>query len=187
MIAFEKMRVSARLMVAGVAVLAGLALLAVNTVIQTRNHALEAHNVRLKDLIESTIGVVKYYQKQEIDKKLSREEAQLQAKEALRPLRFGNDDYFFLYDFEGRAVMVAGNPKIEGQVLLGKTDTKGFKLWDAIVEVGKGPGKGYIDYWFPRAGQQEAKPKRAYLMAVPEWQWVVGTGAMTWTKQSKKR
>ena len=75
MIAFEKMRVSARLMVAGAAVLASLALLAVNTVIQTRNHALEAHNVRLKDLIESTVGVVKYYQKQEVDKKLSREEA----------------------------------------------------------------------------------------------------------------
>ena len=100
----------------------------------------------------------------------------MQAKEALRPLRFGSDDYFFLYDFDGRVVMVAGNPKIEGQVLLGKTDKKGFKLWDAIVEVGKGPGKGYIDYWFPRAGKEEAKPKRAYLMAIPEWQWVVGTG-----------
>lgn len=176
MIAFEKMRVSARLMVAGAAVVAGLTLLVVNTVIQTRNDALEAHNVRLKDLVETTAGIVRYYQKQEVDRKLSREDAQLQAKEALRPLRFGNDDYFFLYDFEGRALMVAGNPKIEGQVLLGKTDKKGFKLWDGIVAIGKGPGKGFLDYWFPRAGQEEAKPKRAYLLAIPEWQWILGTG-----------
>ncbi len=133
MMSFEKMRVSARLMVAGVVVLAGLTLLAANTVIQTKNHALEAHNARLKDLVETSKGVVGFYQKLEADKKLSRAEAQAQAKEALRPLRFGNDDYFFVYDFEGRAVMVAGNPKLEGQVMLGKTDKKGFKLWDAFV------------------------------------------------------
>ena len=72
--------------------------------------------------------------------------------------------------------MVAGNPKLEGQVFLGKTDKKGFKMWDEIVAIGKGPGKGYLDYWFPRAGQEEPKPKRAYLTAVPEWQWIIGTG-----------
>ena len=176
MLSFEKMRVSARLLVAGIAVVAGLTVLAVNMMIETRTQALEAHNTRLKDLVETTTGVVRYYQKQEADKKLSREEAQLMAKEALRPLRFGNDDYYFIYDFEGRALMVAGNPKIEGQILLGKTDAKGFKLWDEIVAIGKGPGKGYLDYWFPRAGQQESKPKRGYLMAVPEWQWIIGTG-----------
>ena len=176
MLSFEKMRVSARLLVAGIAVVAGLTVLAVNMMIETRTQALEAHNTRLKDLVETTTGVVRYYQKQEADKKLSREDAQLMAKEALRPLRFGNDDYYFIYDFEGRALMVAGNPKIEGQILLGKTDAKGFKLWDEIVAIGKGPGKGYLDYWFPRAGQQESKPKRGYLMAVPEWQWIIGTG-----------
>jgi len=176
MINFDKMRVSGRLLVAGVAVLAGLALLAGNTVINTRDQALDAHKVRLRDLVESTKGVVVLYQKLEADKKLSREEAQQQAKEALRPLRFGNDDYFFVYDFEGRAVMVAGSPKLEGQIMLGKTDKKGFKLWDAFVATGKGPGKGYVEYWFPRAGQEEPKPKLAYLAAVPEWQWIVGTG-----------
>ena len=176
MVSFEKMRVSARLMVAGVAVVAGLTLLAVNMMVETRAKALEAHNTRIKDLVETATGVVRHYQAQEADKKLSRDDALQMAKEALRPLRFGNDDYFFIYDFEGRAIMVAGNPKIEGQILLGKTDKKGFKLWDGIVAIGKGPGKGYLDYWFPRAGQEEAKPKRAYLMAVPEWQWIIGTG-----------
>jgi methyl-accepting chemotaxis protein len=137
---------------------------------------MEAHQNRLKDLVETAAGTVGYYQKLEADKKLSHEEAQQQAREALRPLRFGKDDYFFVYDFDGRAIMVAGNPKLEGQVMLGKTDKKGFKLWDAFVETAKGPGKGYVEYWFPRAGQDEPKPKLAYLMAVSGWQWIVGTG-----------
>jgi methyl-accepting chemotaxis protein len=174
--AFEKMHVSGRLLVAGAVVMAGLAMLAGNTLVQTRDHAREAYAGRLKNLVETATGTVAYYQKLEADKKLTHEEAQQQAKEALRIVRFGKDDYFFVYDFEGRAVMVAGNPKLEGQVMLGKTDKKGFKLWDAFVEIGKGPGKGYVEYWFPRAGQDEPKPKMAYLMAVPQWQWIVGTG-----------
>ena len=176
MISFRQMRVSTRLAFAGFAVFLGLALIAVYTLVQIRNDALAAHSTRLKDLVEVSQGIIGNYQKLEADKKLTHEEAQLQAKEALRPLRFGSDDYFFLYDFDGRAVMVAGNPKMEGDVFLGKTDKKGFKMWDAIVETGKGPGKGYVEYWFPRAGQTEAKPKMAYVLGVPDWKWIVGTG-----------
>lgn len=176
MISFESMRVRTRLLVAGIAVLLGLVLVAGYTLIQIRNEAVAAHSTRIKDLVDSSKGIVAHFQKLEADKKLTLEEAQTQAKEALRIVRFGADDYFFIYDFDGKAIMVAGNPKIEGQAMLGKTDAKGFKLWDAIVATGKGPGKGFIEYWFPRAGQQESKPKLAYLAAVPEWQWILGTG-----------
>ena len=176
MIQFGKMRVSTRLVVAGIAVFLGLGLIATYTLMQIKADALAAHSARIKDLVEVSKGVIGNYQKLEVDKKLSTEEAQLQAKESLRSLRFGSDDYFFLYDFDGKALMVAGNPKLEGEVMLGKTDKKGFKMWDAIVDVGKGPGKGFVEYWFPRAGQTDPKPKLAYLLAVPEWKWIVGTG-----------
>ena len=175
MISFERMRVSTRLLVAGLVVFIGLALIAAYTLMQIRDDALAAHSDRIRDLVEVSRGIVANYQKLEADKKLTREEAQLQAKEALRSLRFGGDDYFFLYDFDGRALMVAGSPKLEGQVLLGKTDAKGFKLWDTMVERGKS-GKGYLDYMFPRAGQTEPKPKRGYVIGIPEWQWIVGSG-----------
>jgi len=175
MITLEQMRVSTRLVVAGVAVFLGLTLITGYSLIQLKRDALAAHSERIKDLVESSRGIIGNYQKLEADKKITREEAQLQAKEALRTLRFGSNDYYFLYDFEGRAVMVAGNPKIEGQVMLGKTDAGGFKLWDAFVEKGKA-GSGYVDYVFPRAGQTESKPKRGYLIGIPEWKWIVGTG-----------
>ena len=176
MLSFEKMRVSTRLIAAGIAIFLGLLAISAYTLIQIKADALAAHSTRLKDLVDVSAGVVANFQKLESEKKLSTGEAQLQAKEALRGPRFGNNDYFFLYDFDGRALMVAGNPKIEGQVMLGKTDTKGYKLWDAFVEIGKGKGKGYVEYWFPRAGQTESKLKLAYVVAIPEWKWIVGTG-----------
>ena len=175
MISFERMRVSTRLLVAGLVVFLGLALMAAYTLNQIRTDALAAHSDRIRDLVEVSRGIIGNYQKLEADKKLTREEAQQQAKEALRSPRFGGDDYFFLYDFDGRALMVAGSPKIEGEVMLGKADTKGFKLWDAIVAAGKA-GSGYIDYWFPRAGATEPSLKRAYVIGIPEWKWIVGTG-----------
>ena len=175
MISFEKMRVSTRLGFAGLAVLLGLMFLTGYALIQMKHQAIDAHSERIKDLVETSKGIIGTYQKLESEKKLTREEAQLQAKEALRPLRFGANDYYFLYDFDGRALMVAGNPKLEGQVFLGKTDAAGFKMWDALVAKGK-DGAGYFDYMFPRAGQTESKPKRGYVIGIPEWKWIVGTG-----------
>ena len=175
MISFERMRVSARLVVAGAVVFVGLALFVAYAVMQIRSDALAAHDTRIKDLVEVARDIVVDHQKLVVDQKLSLEDAQLRAKEALRSPRFGKGDYFFLYDYNGLALMVAGSPKIEGQVMLGKTDAAGFKLWDAIVATGKA-GSGYLDYVFPRAGQTEPKPKRGYVIGIPEWKWVLGTG-----------
>jgi len=175
MISFERMGVRARLTVAGVVVLVGLVVMAAYTLMQIRTDAMNAHSERIKHLVEVSSGIIAEYQKLEADKKMTREEAQAAAKEALRTPRFNTNDYYFLYDFDGRAVMVAGNPKMEGDVFIGKEDKKGFKMWDAIVAAGKS-GSGYIDYWFPRAGATEPSPKRAYVIGVPDWKWIVGTG-----------
>ncbi|MDO8789330.1 MAG: cache domain-containing protein [Sulfuritalea sp.] len=175
MISFKRMRVSARLVVIGVAVFLGLALIAGYTLVQIKTEALAAHSERIKHLVETAKGIVAGYQKLEAQGRLSRDEAQLQAKEALRSLRFGRNDYFFLYNYEGRGLMIAGSPKIEGKIMLGKTDAAGFLLWDALIARGR-EGSGYFDYVFPRAGQTVSKPKRGFVMGIPEWQWIVGTG-----------
>lgn len=46
---------------------------------------------------------------------------------------------------------------------------------DARRERAKQAQVGF-DYVFPRAGQTESKPKRGYVIGIPEWQWIVGTG-----------
>ena len=114
MVSFERMRVAARLVVAGIVVFLGLSLIVAYSVWHVQSEALAAHDARLKDLVEVARGIAGNYQKLAGEQKLAPEEAQKQAAEALRALRFAKDDYFFVYDFDGRALMVAGNPKIEG-------------------------------------------------------------------------
>lgn len=141
-----------------------------------RASQLEGHQTRLRNIVDSAASITSYYVKQAKEGKMPLAQAQQQAKESLRTLRFDGNNYVFIYDFEGRALMVAGNPKIEGKIMLGKTDVKGFKLWDAIVETATGPGTGYLSYWFPRAGSDVASPKLGYIEAVPEWRWAIGAG-----------
>jgi methyl-accepting chemotaxis protein len=173
----KNLRVTVRLALAGCVLLLGLASIAGYTVVKIRSDAVAAHKERIKNIIEVSKGVIGYYQQQEKEGKLSLEEAQSLAKEALRKPRFSKDDYYFLYDYEGRSLMHAGNPKtFEGKIWIGKTDVKGYKLWDEIVRLGKGPGAGFIEYWFPRANSTIPKPKLGYVESVRDWQWIIGTG-----------
>ena len=105
MLTFQEMRIRTRLIIAGTAVLIGLASMAGYALIRFRHDALAAHSERIKDLVESAHGVIVGYQKLEEEGTLDREEAQHQAKEALRPLRFGSNDYYFIYDYDGQAIM----------------------------------------------------------------------------------
>ena len=72
MISFERMRVSTRLLVAGLVVFIGLALMAAYTLSQIRTDALAAHSDRIRNLVEVSRGIIGNYQKLEADKKLTR-------------------------------------------------------------------------------------------------------------------
>ncbi len=172
---FDGLRVSHRLSIIFAVVGVGFLTVTALLLLSLRMSLVEDHRNRVKHLSESAAGVVAHYHKLEQSKQLTREQAQGAAKEALRGVRYGESDYYFIYDFAGNAVMVAAKPEMEGKNFLGKTDAVGTKLWDLFVEAGK-KGGGYVEYWFPRAGGKEPLPKLAYLAGFNEWGWIVGTG-----------
>jgi len=171
-----RMRIGTRLALAGAAIVLGLVLIAGIAAASTRRDAVAAHRDRIRNLVEIATGIVGSYQKAEAENRLSHEEAQRLAKEALRDPRYGQNDYYFLCDFDGRALMMPGNPALEGSLMRGKADAQGFRFWDRFVEIANSTGSGYVEYWFPRAGQTTAKPKLSYVAAIPGWNWIVGTG-----------
>jgi len=105
---------------------------------------------------------------------LSAREAERLAADLLRSLRFGVDGYFWADTRDGTNVVLLGSAT-EGTNRIGAKDVKGFEMVRAIIDVGL-KGGGYTDYWFPRAGQTVAAPKRSYSLHVKGFDWVVGTG-----------
>ena len=171
----SSMTLKARLLLLIALSLIGMLILGGVQLYSQRNAQLELHKVRVKNLAESALTLVNHYYQQQQSGQLSQDDAQARAKEALRGLRYGDNDYFFVYDFDGKAVMVAGKPELEGQMMLGKKDPLGNLLWDQIVAAGK-KGSGVIEYLFPRAGSDAPQPKVSHIVGFSQWQWAVGTG-----------
>jgi len=96
------------------------------------------------------------------------------ARSQLRAMRFGVDGYFWADRPNGDNVVNLG-AATEGTNRIGTKDVNGFELIRAIIEVGM-KGGGYTEYWFPRAGEEEAAPKRSYSLYVKGFDWVIGTG-----------
>ncbi|MBU0926580.1 MAG: cache domain-containing protein [Spirochaetes bacterium] len=105
---------------------------------------------------------------------LAQEEALGLARAQLRAMRFGADGYFWADKPNGDNVVFLGS-ETEGTNRIGTKDVNGFELIRAIIEVGM-KGGGFTDYWFPRAGQTDAAPKRSYSLYVRGFDWVIGTG-----------
>jgi len=105
---------------------------------------------------------------------LDGESAETMARSQLRAMRFGVDGYFWADKPNGDNVVYLGEAT-EGTNRIGTKDVNGFELIRAIIETGM-KGGGFTDYWFPRAGQTEAAPKRSYSLYVKGFDWVIGTG-----------
>ena len=112
----------------------------------------------------------------EVEKgRLSETEAQERAKAELRAIRFGHDDYIFVYRPDGQNLVLGPRPELEGKNLLELKDANGVFYVRAIIDAGAS-GSGYISYMFPRAGSDKPIAKLAYAANVAPWNWVVGTG-----------
>ncbi len=155
--------------------LIGLLLLCVTALFQLKQTMLDDRMQKTKNLVEVSVGVLTHHQKLATAGTLSQDDAQKAAKEALRNLRYGDKDYFFILDTSHTYVLLPPKPENEGKNVSDLKDAKGKLLVREIVATGVAGG-GFVDYCFPRAGQTEASPKLSYIAPFPAWNWVIGTG-----------
>ncbi|MFQ1741874.1 methyl-accepting chemotaxis protein [Aeromonas veronii] len=96
-------------------------------------------------------------------------------KELLRPLRYGSDGYFFVYDFEGNTILLPTRAELEGKNRWNDKDAKGKLLIQDIIKVAR-QGDGFAEYWTAKPSIGRDAPKLAYNIALDKYQWVIGTG-----------
>jgi len=129
----------------------------------------------VRQQVESAISIAKALQDQVAKGAISDDEAQHRARDAIRAMRYGHNDYLFAYTTDGTAISNGGKPEMEGKNFIDLADPDGVKL---IAELVKAAQKGgdYVRYRFPRAGSTDPLPKLSYAMMIPGWNWMVGTG-----------
>ncbi|WP_419829697.1 methyl-accepting chemotaxis protein [Methylobacterium sp.] len=159
------------LVLAAVGALSGL------NYVDTRSSALEDRALMTRNLGDVAQSLLAHYEALASAGRMPLDQAQKAALDAVSALRFGNADYFFVLDTDGRLIANAFNAKNVGKVVLEQTDVPGGKRYFAeMVDVAKRDGAGFVDYMKPRAGGSEPVEKVASVQMFKPWGWVVAAG-----------
>jgi methyl-accepting chemotaxis protein len=140
-----------------------------------------ARRAELATAVQSAHSIVAAYQALAAAGKMPEAQARQTAAEALRGARYGaaGKDYFYIWTTDGTGVMHPIKPEWSGQPMLGKIqDGHGGDIIKMLMDAmaASPDGKAYIDTYFPRPGETTPVPKLQYVIKVPGWNWMVGSG-----------
>lgn len=111
---------------------------------------------------------------------ISMEQAQTNAMDIIRDVRYRDIEYFFIHDLQGTMLMHAVRPDLDGQNLNGLQDPNGTYLFRELIAAASSPERsGFVDYYWPRAGSEDPIHKLSYVVQFEPWGWAIGTGLYT--------
>ncbi len=156
--------------------LAAFALMVLLLISALEMHAslVDDRKIAVRNEVETAATLVRSFVARVKAGNIGLEEAQERAKAAMRDIRYGNGEYFFVFDFDGNLITHV-RPDLEGTNMMNSKDSRGNLYVADAIRVAR-QGGGYISYDIPRAGETEPKPKLAYSVAIDEWSWELGTG-----------
>src|SRR6201996_9209060 len=93
----------------------------------------------------------------------------------LEKMDFGQDGYFFVYDMHGRSLMHPREPDLVGRDLWDLRDPAGALTIQQLIAAAS-QGGGYVRYVWHRPSTGRLAPKLGYVVPLPRWGWMLGTG-----------
>ena len=171
----SNLKIAVRLSIILIAATLGTVTVGIIGLIEVRDNMMLERRERLEQLADLTSDMIRYQIGMAERGERSIEEAQTTAFAELQSLRYGGGDYFFVFD-DTATMLMHPNESLIGQDLSGLTDANGVRPIAEMAEVGRRDGSGYVAYLWPRAGGDEPLPKLSYVLTLPEWGWIIGTG-----------
>ncbi|MFM5095940.1 methyl-accepting chemotaxis protein [Aeromonas rivipollensis] len=102
--------------------------------------------------------------------------AKAEALAAIKGLRYGEEDYFWINDSHPTMVMHPMKPELDGKDLSGVEDKQGLRLFVTFADLAKAQGAGEVAYYWPKPGVEEPVRKISYIKRFAPWDWIIGTG-----------
>lgn len=144
--------------------------------INIKNSLLTATEDKINDLADSAEAIANYYKKEADSGKITTAEAQFQALKSISSIKYDNNNYLFVVDFNGKFISHPTIPK--GSDGFALADSDGIHFIKDLVDAAKSNKVTFVKYKFAKPGADPSKkyPKIAVSMGIPGWDWVIGTG-----------
>jgi methyl-accepting chemotaxis protein len=154
---------------------------------RTKDSAYEAKFEKTRHLVQVAWSVADHYGKQASAGTISTGQAQENAKQILKSLRYAKNDYFWVNDTQPRMIMHPTNPALNGKDLSDYKDPSGVRLFVEMTEQCRRSGEGQVSYQWPKPGSATPVPKISCVKLYQPWGWIVGSGIYVEDVQSEMR
>ncbi|HEV2676938.1 MAG TPA: cache domain-containing protein [Aliidongia sp.] len=170
----QKLSITQRVaLIVGLLVLSIVGVVAMQTV-SFRQSMIQERQAKLKDMVTSVLGLMKFYDGQVAAGKIALPEAQEAVKTAARTMRWAGGNYYGIYQYDG-VTLVHSNPKFEGVNRMDTVDPQGNRTVADLIRAGRSGGD-FVWTLVPRPGQKESVLKLTYSASFDPWQWVLQAG-----------
>ena len=142
-----------------------------------RKDGMRVYEKQVASLVEAAVAIADSYQEMAAAGEISVEEAQARAKAAIGGISYDDTNYVFVLDPEA-VLIVHRYPSMVGASLYDTRTEDGRYFGRELLAAGHADGD-YVSYEWPKSEGATPTMKLSYAKAVPEWGWVIGTGAWT--------
>jgi methyl-accepting chemotaxis protein len=130
----------------------------------------------VRRLDETAVSMVKSAYARAQSGELTEDAAKTLVKDQLRKLRYGNNDYYYVHDYDGVNVVHGAKPEREGQNFYNFIDPNGRQVIKEQIDRAR-DGTGVVIAFSPlgRPGSDGIVTKLSYAIAFDPWRWAIST------------
>jgi len=103
------------------------------------------------------------------------EEAKREVMQLLAAMLYGQDGYFFVFDYDGWNLVAPRQTQLINENWLGLTDSEGTPITARFIEIARKGGGYHTHLWWKPTTGEEAEMV-TYVVGLQDWRWAVGTG-----------
>ncbi|MQQ07410.1 histidine kinase [Epibacterium sp. SM1979] len=103
------------------------------------------------------------------------DEAKRHVAQILAAMIYGDDGFFFVYDYDGNNIVSPRQTELIGKNWTGLTDSQGTPVVDELINIAR-QGAGWHTFLWPKPSTGKEAQMISYVVGFQSWQWVVGTG-----------
>ncbi|MFA3917914.1 cache domain-containing protein [Ruegeria hyattellae] len=102
-------------------------------------------------------------------------QAKDQVSQVLSAMIYGQDGFFFVYDYDGNNLVSPRQTEFINRNWEGLTDINGTPVVDEFIRLAR-QGAGWHSFMWEKPSTGEEAMMVAYVVGLQDWQWAVGTG-----------